>query len=67
MKEMLCGKYKRILKLRLQYMPYVLFKTELMRLDLTLFSSSGMERIVQKCVSEEINPRNGKNCTKMCE
>jgi hypothetical protein len=28
-----------------------------MRLDLTLFGSSGMERIVQKFVSEEINSR----------
>ena len=36
---------------------YVLFRTELMRLDLTAFGSSGMERIVQKLVSEEINPR----------
>ena len=44
-------------QLHLQYMLYVLFKTGVMRLDLTLFGSSGMERIVQKFVSEEINPR----------
>ena len=38
-------------------MPYVLFRTELMRLDLTHFGSSGMDRMLQKFVSEEMNPR----------
>ena len=56
-------KYKRILKFSLSCVCNIyavcsiVFKTELMRLDLELFGSSGMERIVQKFVSEEINSR----------
>ena len=38
-------------------MPYVLFRTELMRLDLTLFGGSGIDRMLQKFASEEMNPR----------